>query len=519
MMKNKTSFRTCMISVVGLLTGLMMTGCNKADQQYETLYKQPEVLAYNNAYGIGDTLVMEGRLNPENDLRISIGDVDRVNILTQEKVIYNPSGVVGSGTTVDRIKIIITRQMGIGPGRPVQVTSAGNTVTAQPIEIYEDATAGYVTQPLKLTKMHTFTGGSKTLYCRSGNGNVYLWTQLSPVRSICRLSPDGALTALLSATNFTDSYGTFTITTFNGGGVDPQEHYLYFSAITTDGSTDNAANEIYRFCKVDLTTKQLTTINRTLYPKTASERTLSVLSPFEGKINEVKIFNVTGIYPDSSGNVYINKGDFLLARLDAAGNYNYLFRFSQRPSTSTTAFVPQIWNTNTSQYYEVKDVQYMFKNSTIAGAIRSIAPDDRLLYCMAPASAHDLIQYDLTNQVLLYTYEPKLMESIPYISGSFNLLTGYPASTSGNAAPLFGYMAMPGQKLLLLYYQGLSLSNFPAFGVLNFARHSGERYAPGKVNTDVFVMTASDELMNYDANGMLYMTSNSKQYILKTNNQ
>lgn len=518
MIKSKRLYHIC---VMGVFAGMMMAGCKKADQQYEVLHKQPEVLAYNDAYMVGDTLIIQGRLNPEYNLRIKVGDVDSVNILAKEKIVYSTNNAVYDTVWIDRVKIIITQQMGIGPDRSVAITSSGTTIAGRPIEILENATAGTV-PPLKLTRMYTLTGGSKILYCRSGNGNIYLWTQFLPTRSINRLSPDGTLTTILSPADYTDSYGAFTITAFNGGGVDPQERYLYFSAITTDNSADNAANEIYRFCRVDLATRQLTTINRTLYPKTASQRTISALTPFEGKINDVKIFNATRIYPDSSGNVYINMGDLLLAKLDAAGNYSYLFRFSGNPPGVTSDFVPQIWNTGANQYYTLSDALFMFENSEVTGYMRAIAPDDGLLYCIVGASVHDLAQYDLANQVRLYTYEPKLITDIPYISGSFSLLTGYPRSSGGTDVPLFGYMAIPGQKLLLLY-QGISADNFPAFGVLNFAQRRGERYAPGKVERDVTTTTvtlaAGDELLNYDANGMLYMTGNSRQYILKTISQ
>ncbi|MGN7722899.1 hypothetical protein [Chitinophaga sp. 22620] len=519
MIISKRSCHTWFICALAVMTA---AGCKKADQQYEVLHKQPEILAYNDAYVVGDTLVMQGRLNPEYGLRIKIGDVDSVSILAMEKVVYSTNIPVYDTVWIDRIKIVITQQMGVGPERPVAVTSAGNTIPARPIEILENATAGLV-QPLRLTRQHTLTGGSKILYCRSGNGNIYLWTQLAPARSINRLSPDGTLATILSPADYKDSYGAFTITAFNGGGVDPQERYLYFSAITTDNSADNAANEIYRLCRVDLATRQLATINRTLYPKTASQRTVAALTPFEGKINDVKIFKASRIYPDSSGNVYVNMSDLLLAKLDAAGNYSYLFRFSRNPPGVTADFVPQIWNTGANQYYAPGDVLFMFENSEVTGYMRAIAPDEGLLYCIMGASVHDLAQYDLANQVPLYTYEPKLITDIPYISGSFSLLTGYPRSNSGsNDAPLFGYMAMPGQKLLLLY-QGISADNFPAFGVLNFAQRRGERYAPGKVERDIstttVTLTAGDELLNYDANGMLYMTGNSRQYILKTISQ
>ncbi|RPD42063.1 hypothetical protein [Chitinophaga barathri] len=522
MIKSTRLYHTRFIGAIVILAGMMMAGCKKADQQYDTLHKQPEILAYNDAYMVGDTLVMQGRLNPEYGLRIRIGDVDSVSILAKEKIVYSTNIPVYDTVWMDRIKIVITQQMGIGPNRTVAVTSAGNTIPAQPIEILENETAGLV-QPMKITRMYTLTGGSKILYCRSGNGNIYLWTQLSPARSISRLSPDGTLVAILSAANYVDGHGAFTITAFNGGGVDPQERYLYFSAVTTDNSADNAANEIYRFCKVDLTTLQLTTLNRTLYPKTASQRTLSALTPFEGNINNVKIFNATGVYPDSSGNVYINKSNFLLARLDAAGNYSYLFRFRNYPSWETpAAFVPQIWDTSANRYYTADDVQFKFKNNSVAGYLRAVAPDDGLLYCIVYPSVHDLAQYDLANQVRLFTFEPKLVTGTPYISGSFSLLTGYPQNVNGPAAPLFGYMAMPGQKLLL-FYQVTSAGNFPAFGVLNFAQHRGERYAPGKVERDIttttVTLTAGDEILNYDANGMLYMTGNSRQYILKTISQ
>lgn len=501
---------------------LLLAGCKKADQQYETLYRQPEVLAYNDIYGVGDTLVMQGRLNPEFGLTIKIGDQANVDILEKEKIEYAINGNQRNKTTIDRIKIIITAQMGIGPNRPVAITSSGNTIAGKSIEIYEGGNMGYLASPLKFTYLHTLVGGSKILHCRSGSGRIYLWSQLLPARSVIRLNTDGTLTTILSPANYVDSYGNFTITTFNGGGVDPQERYLYFSAITTDNSPGNAANEIYRFCKVDLGTGQLTTLNRSLYPKTASQRTLTNLTPFEGNFAQVKLFNATGIYPDSTGNVYVNLGYYFVGRLDVAGQFNYLFRFQARPSTITANLIPQVWNTADNQYYSAGEVLDKMPGKKVNGYFRAIAPDEQLLYGIASPSIHNLIQYDLANQVPLYTFEPALAEEVPYISGSFSLLTGYRSSTPSPS--LFGYMAMPGQKLLLLYYQGTNASTgpysqFPAFGVLNFAQKRGERYAPGKVDMGIYQLSAKDELLNTDAEGMLYLTANDGQYILKTTEQ
>ena len=88
---------------------------------------------------------------------------------------------------------------------------------------------------------------------------------------------------------------------------------------------------------------------------------------------------------------------------------------------------------------------------------------------------------------------------------------------------MWGMLPLSGGKLLILYYQNFITGDqtgkydLPAWGILDFINERGSRYAPGGFLRQGYVMNYGiDQLLNRDAQGMLYMTANNKSVILKT---
>ena len=509
-----------------LVSLMLLNSCEKTDNYYQMLDNQPEVLnsSYNKVYSVGDTLIMQGRLNPQNNLVIHIGNAD-ARIISADKVTVQVTGVAGlTKAIVDQVKLLVSADMGIGSNRPVLITSAGNTVNAPAIEIVANAQSGILPNPLKLVEHYTMQTGTVPLYCRNGTGDIYLW---KPDKTITLLKPDGTVTEVFNRSNGKDSFGAFDINTFNGGGVDPGEKFLYFSVVTTDGNADNAANKVYRLCRWDIKNKQLLTLNRTLYANSSSKRTLAAAQPFEGAIDQVKIFQVTGIYPDSKGNVYFNLNNYFITRLDASNSYSYIFNFYQQTYNS---FIPQILDpvTRLPVYNNFAPLILGLRIPDFSD-FKAIDPDNGLMY-IKNGTSNGLMQYDLANQVQLYimpnTWSLKNTSDKIYMSGSFGILTGPSLSYNGPLPDDFGYLPMPDQKLLILMYQNLENQPngvwkpvTPVWEVLDFKQKRGDRYAPGKLVLGAYQMTTDDILLNYDKDGTVYTTANSKSFIVKTTAQ
>lgn len=501
-------------NILFIMLALMSLGsCKKAENYYQKLDTQPEVRSnYQTVYGIGDTLTLTGRLNPQNNLEIHIGGVKA----TIESIVKQPvprdNFIID---TLERAKIVITKEMGIGTNRKVEITSGGNTIQGPSIQIVEGIESGILPQPVQLIKHSDMRPGSTPLFCQNGKGSVYLY---QTDKSFVRISNAGVTAALFSGVALTDQHGQFAIVTFSAGGVDPTERFLYFSAVTTDGNADNSDNTIYRLCRYDLQNKVLTTLNRSVYPNDPSQRIISAYTPFEGEASTVKLFALAGIYPDGKGNVFLNiPGSSSYARINTSGQLKYLLRSGSN--------VPVIYNPATSNNYPESEVSRLLPGvvfTTNQSSFRAIHPDDGILYLRLGAFADNIRQVDLHNAVEVFGFTPKYVPAIngggtPFISGTFDILTG--SYETSNPPGLFGYLPLPDTKVLLLYYQGMNNQMYPALGTLNFSERVGRRYAPGKLALNGYTMNTADKMLNYDQEGMVYMTANNNTMIIKTTNQ
>lgn len=488
-----------------LITLLAMFACTETDKYYSVLKNQPELLKdYAPVYSVNDTMIIGGHFNTDG-LQIKIGDAVAA-IISIDNSLYNKE----YNDSIKVVKLIVSNAMGVGVNRPVSITSSGITVEGPAIEIVEDAGSGLLSGELTVQKIADYPANTTPVYCRSGNGNMYFLN--NKTYSISRMTSDGSLQQVFDRSQCRDNDGTaFTYTRFNACGIDPKERYLYLSLYTEAPS--RTYWHYYRLCRWDMMNKKFTVLNKTPYYIYNSKHTSSDVQPFEGNITDVKIFASTGIYPDSLGNVYFNMDNRMITRMDAGGNYTYVFK-NLFTDFALTDPAPQIVDPETGEKYpEIRNRQF-FPGVVIRFIkVEAFAPDENQMYTSSAKVGFSL--YDFTNQVLIAQYNKFLANGQkPYISGSFDVLTGQSGSTESQ----WGLLPLGDGKLLLLHYQNLSsvYNNLPAWGILDFTARRGYRFAPGVFDSHGAKMQTTDQLLNYDADSMLYMTANNKSVILKT---
>jgi hypothetical protein len=496
---------------------LLLHACQDADNFYGVLDTQPEIVAnYNPVYMIGDTLTIKGRLNPENNLEIRIGDVKADALeTTTEKVVNNQNGLV-----LDVVKVRITEAMGIGEGRPITITSAGFTINIPSIEIVGDANASILDKQLQLVKVADMPAGSTPLYCRNGNGNVYAWNNTSKV--LFRIdAADGSIMQVFTKASCMDARGAFAIAEFNVGAVSPDERYFYFSAKVTETAQDRTL-ELYKLCRFDLHNNALTTLNRTEYSLLRSRRTLAAAQPFEGNVDKVKIYKITAIWPDAAGNIYCNLMDDFLSKLDNQGAYSYLLDFSVFSTGSTfpntdANFIPLINDPNTGEYYSSIRIHNALPGTKINYGMSYLDTEALMLYTKQQTGTSLLRLTDMATLIQTGEYINIYRQpgEISYATASLKRFNG---GLTSNVEPL----PLNG-KLLGLYFQTTESRGVIDGGTLceiDFENQKATRYAPNTLLFNGFTLTESgingDRLLDYDAEGMLYMTANNSSVIVKT---
>lgn len=499
-----------------LFLTLAWTACDKAEDFYEDLKMLPEIrtVSYQSAYQVNSVMTIEGRWNPGN-LQVKVGSADADIIETS---IYE-NGVREGKTIVHVAKLLITEEMGVGTDRPVTITSNGISIKAPSIEIYK---AGEIADSLKLQLHGNISESTLLFHCISGKGSVYMYQD----NKMQKLDQNGQTKDLFAYDDLTDEFGSFSIDIMYGGGVDPEEKYLYFSAMTTDNSVDNADNIIFRFCKYDISQSKPYTLNRTLYPKTGTLPEIPVSGKLEGELALVNLMAVRYCYPDQSGNVYLrlmspkttDENGYAAALLSATGQLQYLLKSitvnNGSPSNEYRAGISAIPGTGINRL-----------QSMIMADEKKMYTAVRYGFSMG-VNTIELAIFDMETRAMLYLYSKSASgDTYPLISGTFSLLTGpYQTNIFGNRPALTGFMPIPGGRVLVLYYQideqmkkyYPRLKEFPAYGILDFEKQRGERYAPGWVDMGIFKMEYADVMLNYDEKGMVYSTANNKKYIVKT---
>ncbi|HEK22191.1 MAG TPA: hypothetical protein ENO28_17245 [Bacteroidetes bacterium] len=476
---------------------LILQACKKADDFYDKLQALPQIdntnnFAYKPAYIVGDTMVITGKLYPDKNLQITVGG-------TTTTIVKTGKIKDGFANMLDQVSIIITGGMA-GKGKEVKITSGDYSTLGASIDVYTPGGVGSFDRELKSVRLKTFNNGSQNifLHCQNGKGDVYYYSAIN--KDLRHVNKNGEETIIYDLSGALFSGGA-VITSFQAGGVDPNGENLYFSAGTSRAD--------YVFVKIDLNSKQLTVLNQSQ----------TIAAPYEGSVNTVKMI-ISGIYPDSKGNVYlgigINDGSNGSTLPDAIARYNkadngirYLFKNLIYGGTS---------------YPGMPGTNIPFTNTAIK---LRFSPDEKLMYVMEESfrDFSAVIEvYDLDARVKLNDFATSDVTGTgsrfnvigPFSSLQFNMGSGRDINQT------FGYLPLPGKRLQVLLFQaGANKFGFPKWVVFDFTEQRTYAYAPGTFdqNSGAYAFRDGDELLNYDGEGNLYATSNGKSYLLKTQEQ
>lgn len=502
-----------------LLALILVASCKKADRAYDKLLDIPELelssgFIYKGAYLVGDTMVIYGRLNPsKSDFKVRIGEA-AAPMLAWRNIPKDSLGVGGGifANGLDEVKLKITSAMGAGEKRQVRITSGGLTIEGPSVDILlaspDTISFNY---GLKLGLYYYMPeAGTKLFYCVNGKGSIYLYES-----GIIKAIRNRRAAAIV--TDFTDQYGSFTIQTLYSGGADFHERYVYFSALTTENSADAANNHIFRLCRYDMETHELTALNRTLIPKDGTMATLEhAYLPYEGSIAAVKLQAVTGIYPDSSGNVVLNM-QHIIHQINPLNNRLNIVAYLRADG----ALKYQLKNRDYSFFYYDPATGGSKNNRNVPGVsvpgdMYRVAPNEKLLYQISPVgwSHSGYKMYDLATGDMLYNFTPKEEISNWVLEGPFSSLAFRDNYSFSN---FYSHFPLPGKRMLLLLNRFQTLSEHKTT-VLNFSSLTASPYAPFVDEGGLFENGnyVEDPVLNYDSQGHLYIFSATAREILKT---
>ncbi|MEC5142050.1 hypothetical protein [Chitinophaga sp. 212800010-3] len=303
-----------------LLLLLLAPACRKVDDHTALVDNQPWLAnnfssrrlnwSYPGTLAVGDTATFVGRLFPYRPgTEIKIGGVS-VKIIDTMKIapIYT---TYNKQPEADVIRFQITKDMGVGAHRPVTVTANGITIDGPPLNItyfqagnartdttlWVDSLVNWIPENVAALSQKNFTLVRSIHSDGAGNiwfDNPYGVYEMTSAQVKKVIKPDDAITD--------DSNIAFKIKTILGSTISYDGNSLYFSAETSENSTDTANNYIFRLCRMDVNTKKVNTVSRTLVLKQLSSVAESGLH-YEGTVAQVKIV-ARNLATDINNNLY-----------------------------------------------------------------------------------------------------------------------------------------------------------------------------------------------------------------------
>lgn len=502
----------------------LLSSCDDAEQFKQTLDDLPQINStstykYKSAYGVGDTLTITGFLYPEKGLKITVGGVE-APVFKRKDIEVKSSA--GETYTLNQVSFVITEKMGIGSNRSVLVNTAGNTVQGASIEIYEIGGKGSFSAPLGLEEIIKFNTNRRQnvyLHCINGTGSIYYFDYVSKdLRRLRKGETEPEI--ILTATQLkTDQNGSFTLSKFLAGGINPQETKAWIS-VQTSTSTEVS------FAEIDLENKTLERLNIST----------SIATPYTGNIGEVNM-KASGIFPDSQGNVYLWIGSTSSApqdlsaasRASAVAKYDsgtrrleYIFRTKNADSSYPGVMLPLSKTSVPFSMYIAPDeaLLYVFYQNTV-----------NYLYNTADIPSQAVINLNSKAAVMIFTPTNFVYEYTSYLGPFSNIKIAYDfvqgATYYPNAGRNFGFMPLPDMRFLILWYQktlltsGFPSSSFPKWLVADFKEKKMYQYHTGRFEQKDYTLSDNstgrpDQVLNYDDEGHLYMTASERQVLVKT---
>ncbi|UWX61218.1 hypothetical protein N0B40_02840 [Chryseobacterium oranimense] len=473
--------------------------CYEADNFYADLTKIPQIntdkdFAYKATYFVGDTMVVNGKLNAEQNLEIKIGGV-KANIFSIKKIKY----VVGTSDNpnpnadyMEQASFVIVKEM-LGEQRTVTVKSSDQEIFGPSVDIIPDHDPNGFDKRLMLSKIATLPDNAILISCINGKGDIYYFDSLT--ESIVRYNKAGEKSIIISKNKPIMLNGAlFNYAELTAGAVTPDGSHLYLFVKNTG------------LINVDLSTRNAVVM---------SSKTDMSTGPYEGNIADVPMV-ISSMRADNGNNLYLEINDTNFGKKGLA--------FYEK----TTGKLSYIVNSNSTlpglnTYYQ----SFHF------------SPEDHLVYLEGSQFSPfvtDIILVDIKTRTIIQTLIPKIIgnEKKLNLFGSFATLKTIFNSASPDRT--FGYLPQPDKRLVYLAFQNFNpftdgadvsgTGGLPKWVVMDFDKKMSLPLGLGKfdVQDNIFQPTQSllpsinirDKILNYDEEGNIYFTVNGRLEIAKT---
>ena len=290
----------------GLGLCLLITACHKVNQYYALVDGQPWMYAtYPTTYYVGDTMTLVGKMFIGHGGVLQVGAVQPSFL----SVTSAPVGGTGPGDSTQSASFLITKEMGVGKNIPVSLTVNGITIQTPAITILQLSgvlgrtdTTLWVDQivswqPTNLADYQSLNIPLIVGSSVSSNGSIYFdnpWGIFSVI--------GGVVQPVLSAgSQLSDQNGPFTINKILGSAISFDGNTMAFSAAVSDNA-DTVNNYVFRLCTINIGSKSITTLNRTLEPLAAPAQA-GTPGAFTGPVAQLNLV-AAAIHTDVNGNWY-----------------------------------------------------------------------------------------------------------------------------------------------------------------------------------------------------------------------
>ena len=295
------------VFLYGLGLCLLMTACNKVDQHYDLVAGQPWILgSYPTTYYVGDTMTISGLLFIGEGGTLQVGAV-QPSFLSVTKTAGAPG--TSAVDSQEIVRFLITKEMGVGNNIPVTLTARGLTIKSPSITIRQlTGLLARTDTTLVATQIASWQPANLSDY-QSQNIPLIIGSSVSSNGSIYFDNPWGVFSVIGAAvqpvlsvgSQLSDQNGPFTVNKVLGSAISFDGSTLAFSVAVSDNS-DTVNNYVFRFCTMDIGSKAVTTLNRTLELKGIPNQSGSP-GAFTGAVAQLNLI-AAGISADVNGNWY-----------------------------------------------------------------------------------------------------------------------------------------------------------------------------------------------------------------------
>lgn len=288
-------------------TCLFFSACKKADNHFNDIVGQPyaeDPPDYVKSVLVGDTITLSGKMFIDQGGYIKIGNVKAV-LASDKKTIAK------DGSTSDEVRIVITKEMGIGSNISVTLVTKGQSFSFPSITIRQFAAGQQRTDTtLFVEKVASFQPGNLSDYT-NGGFTLLNNSSIAADGTICFDNPLGVFKVtggqvqqiIKAGAVLKDDNGSFTIDHIVGSVISYDGTNITFSASVKDNA-DTTGNYVFRLCQLSLNSQHITTLNRTLMKK-GKVSTDGTPGAFEGTASQLKIVAAT-LRTDANNNLYFS---------------------------------------------------------------------------------------------------------------------------------------------------------------------------------------------------------------------